>query len=550
MAFPNRRHLGSLAACALGATLLAAPLRAQIPGLAPTPTPAAGEAPGDPYRRETPYGAFMGFMRAGAKENWPAAAEYLQWPKGSKTSKEEIARELKAVLDERFTGDLEKLSRTPLSSVDDGLGPDYERAGTVDRREEPFDVLLVRTRPAEGPAIWLVASQTLREIPAAFADLSVPELDRIMPPPLRRQVAGSFRLWQVLAFLLLLPAAWLLARLLVYGAARLVDRTASRRPGFARFRDGLASFRAPLALLVAIPVHAFFVDRIGLPLLGRYAYARGVRLALVFAVGWLLVQLVGFLTSRATMRLLASGQAATSSLTIGRRVLEGLVVVGTLVAALGVLGVNLTATLAGLGIGGIAVAFAAQKSLENLFGGVVVLTDKILRVGDVVKVGTVQGEVEDVTLYATRIRTFERTVVSIPNGTMMTSQIENFSRRDKFLFRHTFGLRFETSAEEMNAALAGCRARLASDPRVEPATARVRFLKVNAYTLDVEVYAYVLAPDWATFLGVQEELLLTLMAAVEEAGSGFAFPTQTTYLASEAKALEPGAPPAEPRAPR
>ena len=547
MAFRNRRLL---AASALAAALLApAPLGAQIPGLAPTPAPTA-EAPGDPYRRESPYGAFLGFMRAAARDNWTTAAEYLQWPKGAKTSREEIARELKAVLDERFSGDLEKLSRTPLSNVDDGLGPDYERAGSVDRGEESFDVLLVRTRPAEGPAIWLVSSQTLREIPAAFGDLSVPQLDRIMPAPLRRQIGGSFRLWQILAFLALLPAAWLVARLLVYGAARLVDRTASRRPAFADFRRGLASFRAPLALLLGIPLHGFFVDRIGLPLLGRYAYARGVRLALVFAVGWLLVQLVGFLTSRATMRLLASGQAATSSLTIGRRVLQGIVVVGTLVAALGVLGVNLTATLAGLGIGGIAVAFAAQKSLENLFGGVVVLTDKILRVGDVVRVGTVQGEVEDVTLYATRIRTFERTVVSIPNGMMMTSQIENLSRRDKFLFRHTLGLTFETTAAQMRAVLNACRVRLAADPRVESATARVRFLKLNAYTLDVEVFAYVLAPDWATYLGAQEELLLSLMHAVEGAGSGFAFPTQTTYLASEARALEPGAPQAVPRAPR
>ena len=275
-----------------------------------------------------------------------------------------------------------------------------------------------------------------------------------------------------------------------------------------------------------------------------------MRLALVFTVGWLFVQIVGFLTSRATMRLLASGQAATSSLTIGRRVLQGIVVLGTAIAALGVLGVNLTATLAGLGIGGIAVAFAAQKSLENLFGGVVVLTDKILRVGDVVKVGTVQGEVEDVTLYATRIRTFERTVVSIPNGMMMTSQIENLSRRDKFLFRHTLGLNFETTAAQMQAVLEACRARLAADPRVEPATARVRFLKLNAYTLDVEVFAYVLAPDWAAYLAVQEELLLALMHAVEGAGSGFAFPTQTTYLASEARALEPGAPQAAPSAPR
>ena len=539
-----------LAAFALVAALAApGPATAQIPGLSPTPAPApALESAGDPYKRESPYGAFLGFMRAAARENWTTAAEYLQWSKGSKTPREEIAKKLKAVLDERFTGDLEKLSRTPLSSVDDGLGPEYERAGSVDRGDESFDVLLVRTRPAEGPAIWLVSSQTLREIPAAFEDLSVPELDRVMPAPLRRQLGGSFRLWQILAFLALIPAAWLVARLLVYGAARLLKRAVNLRP--AALPGSLAPLRAPFALLLAVPLHAFLVDRIGLPLLGRYAYSRGVRLTVVFAVGWLFVRLVGVLTSRATMRLLASGQAAASSLTIGRRVLEGIVVVGTVVAALGILGVNLTATLAGLGIGGIAVAFAAQKSLENLFGGVVVLTDKILRVGDVVKVGTVQGEVEDVTLYATRIRTFERTVVSIPNGSMMTSQIENLSRRDKFLFRHTLGLRFETTAAQMRALLDGCRQRLAADPRVEPATARVRLVKLNAYTLDVEVFAYVLAPDWAAFLAAQEEILLVLMQAVEKAGSGFAFPTQTTYLASEAKALEPGASPLPPRAPR
>lgn len=532
-----------LAAFALVAALAApGPATAQIPGLSPTPAPApALESAGDPYKRETPYGAFLGFMRAAAKENWTTAAEYLQWPKGSKTSREEIAKKLKAVLDERFSGDLEKLSRTPLSSVDDGLGPDYERAGTVDRGEESFDVLLVRTRPAEGPAIWLVSSQTLREVPATFEVLSVPELDRLMPAPIRRQIGGSFRLWQILAFLALIPAAWFVARFLVYGAAGLIKQVVSHRPAFADFRGSLAPFRAPLALLIAVPLHAFFVDRIGLPLLGRYAYARGVRLTVVFAIGWFLVQLVGFLTSRATMRLMASGATAASSLTIGRRVLQGSVVLLALLAALASFGVNLTATLAGIGIGGLAIAFAAQKSLENLFGGFVVLTDKILRVGDVVKVGTVQGEVEDVTLYATRIRTFERTVVSIPNGSMMTSQIENLSRRDKFLFRHTLGLRFETTAAQMQAGLDGCRERLAADPRVESGTLRVRFLKVNAYTLDVEVFAYLLVPDWAAFLAAQEELLLGLMQVVENAGSGFAFPTQTTYLASEATALEPGA---------
>lgn len=154
------------------------------------------------------------------------------------------------------------------------------------------------------------------------------------------------------------------------------------------------------------------------------------------------------------------------------------------------------------------------------------------------------------TLYATRLRTPERILVSIPNGTLVTSQIENLSRRDKFLFRHVLGLKYETTASQLRAALEGCRACLAADARIEVATARVRFVALSAYTLDLEVFAYVLVPDFLAFLAAQEELLLALMHAVEAAGSGFAFPTQTTYLASEAKLLEPGAsPPPPPAAP-
>ena len=533
-----RRLRPLLAASVLGAALFApSSLRAQIPGITTTPSPEAS-AEGDPYKRETPYGSFMGFMRAASRGNWPAAGEYLQWPKGSKTPREEMAKKLKAVVDERFMGNLERLSRSPLSSVDDGLGPEYERAGTLlGPGEEAFDVLLARTHQPEGPPVWLVSSQTLREIPAAFADLSVPELDQVMPQPLRREVGRSYRLWQVLALLLFLPASWFLAKLLVLGAARLAGRAARQRRDFVEFRHALDPFRTPLVLLLAIPISALFVGRLGLPLLGRFTFGRIARVALVLAIAWLVIRLIDFLTARAARRLVAAGQATASSLTIGRTVLQGSVVALAVLSVLSVLGVDLTATLAGLGIGGLVLAFAAQKSLENIFGGVVVLSDRIVRVGDLVRVGTVEGAVEDVTLYATRIRTVERAVVSIPNGVMMASQIANLSRRDKFLFRHTLGLTYETTSAQIQAVLNGCRDELARDPRVESSTARVRFLKLNAYSLDIEVFAYLFVPDWLGFMVAQEEILLALMGVVERAGSGFAFPTQTTYLASEAGAL-------------
>ncbi len=527
-----------LLAVVLAAT--APPAPAQLLPL-PRPTPAAAAEPaGDPYRRETPYGSFFGYIRAAQKESWAVAGEYLQWPKGGTVPREELARQLKALLDERFVGDLEKLSRSPAGDFSDASKSGLERVGRIEAGEESFDLVLARTAPAEGPAIWLVSSQSLREVSGAFRGLTSPAVERHIPAFLKARV-GRLRLWQLLAFCALIPVAWLLARLLVTGALGLARRVFARRTFAKGLKGSLVPFRGPLALLAAVPLHAFAVAAIGLPLLGRYNYGRFSRLVVIAGLAWLLICVIGFLTSRATMRLLASGATAASSLTIGRRVFQGAVILAAVLAALPLFGVNLTATLAGVGIGGLAIAFAAQRSLENLFGGFLVLSDKVLSVGDTVRIGTVQGEIEDVTLYATRVRTLDRTVVSIPNGTVATSQIENLSRRDKFWFRHVLGLRFETTAAQMQAVLDGCRARLASDPRVESGTPRVRFLKVNAYTLDVEVFAYLLVPDWAAFLAAQEELLLALMRVVEEAGSGFAFPTQTTYLASEAAALEPGA---------
>ena len=499
----------------------------------PSPTPAAGIEPvGDPYRRETPYGAFFGYMRAAQRGNWTLAGEYLQWPKSGRTSQDALARELKAVLDQRFVGDLEKLSRSPAGDLNDALTAELERVGQIENGDESFDLLLVRTTPVEGPPIWLVSSQSLREIPAAFKGLKGPTIDQDMPAVLRRPV-GGLQLWQLLAFLLLIPTLYGASRLFVGAAFRLLDRVFKRRPSWTRVRTGIGRFRAPLAFLLALPLHRLCVSRLGLPLLNRYGYARLLMLAFIFGASWLLLRLVDFFNLRATLNLIAEGATATSSLTIARRMLRGVVIAVAALFALASFGVNLTATLAGLGIGGVALAFAAQKSLENLFGGFVVLSDKIIRVGDTVRIGTAVGDIEDVTLYATRLRAFDRSVVTIPNGTLITAQIENWSRRDKFWFHPTLGLVYETTAEQMRAVLENLRARLESDLRVEKGTMRVRFVRLNSSSLDVEVFAYLLVPDYTTFLAVQEELLLMLLDVVEKAGTCLAFPSQTTYVAGE-----------------
>jgi MscS family membrane protein len=194
------------------------------------------------------------------------------------------------------------------------------------------------------------------------------------------------------------------------------------------------------------------------------------------------------------------------------------------------LGFDLTAALAGLGVGGLAVAFAAQKTLENLFGGIMITSDQPIRVGDFCKFGDQQGTVEDIGLRSTRFRTLDRTVVSVPNGQLATMNLENFGLRDKFWFHPTIQLRYETSADQLRYVLAEIRHLLYAHPKVESQSARVRFVGLGMSSLTIEIFAYVYATDYAVFLEIQEDVLLRIVDIIEKSGTSFAFPSHTAYI--------------------
>jgi len=189
--------------------------------------------------------------------------------------------------------------------------------------------------------------------------------------------------------------------------------------------------------------------------------------------------------------------------------------------------------MAGLGVGGIAVALAAQKTLENVIGGVSILLDQAVTVGDMLNIGSTMGVVEYVGLRSTRIRTLDRTLVSIPNGQLATVQLENFSVRDKFWFHPNLSLRYETTAAAMRSIVEHIGDLLSQHSLVERESVRVRFLRLGTASLDIEVVAYFYARDWVHFLEIQQDLLLHVMEIVETSGARIAFPSQTMYLASD-----------------
>jgi MscS family membrane protein len=194
------------------------------------------------------------------------------------------------------------------------------------------------------------------------------------------------------------------------------------------------------------------------------------------------------------------------------------------------LGIPLYGIVTGVGVGGLALALAVRPTLENVIGGLVLFLDKPVRVGDFCRFGELEGEVEEIGLRSIRLRKRDDTLVSVPNADFSQLQLTNYKRRRRRLYETTLGLRYETSAEQLRYVLAKLREMLLGHPKVSSDMLHVRFHDFGAYSLDVKVFAYIRTRDRLTYLAIREDINLRIIDIVLEAGTGFAFPSQTVYL--------------------
>jgi MscS family membrane protein len=233
--------------------------------------------------------------------------------------------------------------------------------------------------------------------------------------------------------------------------------------------------------------------------------------------------------------------AAQSLLSIGVRLARAAILVLGGVALLARLGYPVSGFLAGLGLGGLAFALAAQKTVENLFGSLSLAVDSPFSVGDFVRIDDLVGTVEAIGLRSTRIRTLDRTLVTIANGRLAEMRLESFSARDRMRLACTVGLVYETSATQMRRVLQGLEDALRAHPLIWPDAVVVRFKEFGSSSLDIEIMAWFQTASWAEFQAIRQEVLLRFIEVVEGAGSSFAFPTRTVHLVNDA---EPVVPPA------
>jgi MscS family membrane protein len=216
-----------------------------------------------------------------------------------------------------------------------------------------------------------------------------------------------------------------------------------------------------------------------------------------------------------------------------RRFTEIVIFLFVTLIVLRTLGVDVTPALAGLGIGGLALGLGAQRTFENIFGGVSILFDKVVVVGDVCRVNNQTGTVEDIGLRSTRLRTPERTVLSIPNGIMASTTLENLRFRDKFLCQQVIRLSYDLSPDHIRYVLEEIRELLLENPKVEDASSRVRLIRFAEYAIEVEIFCYILETEFNAFVVTQEALLLSIMEGIDKAGAVVALPTQTTFVTQD-----------------
>jgi MscS family membrane protein len=478
----------------------------------------------DPLGRSTPFGTVLGFIKAVEREDLNRSTEYLDTQQLPKQARK-LAQELAAVLD---AANLQDLSRKPEGETEDDLPPSRERVGVVKTGSGNHEIFLDRAQRGKDPPIWLFSADTLRRVPQIYRELGGSWIEQHIPVAILDTRFLGYPLWRFLGIFLILPFSFAIARL----ATRLllpVVQTLLRRviPRTAEYP--VDRFQWPICLLCMALIF-YAISHIAFSAASRVFWGYVATSVATIAATWIglrLLDSVGGLFEGVPKSRLGSGRIAMARL-LDKLSKAVVVLLGAMILFY-IAGVNLTAVLAGVGIGGIAIALAAQKSLENLFGAMTIVSDRAIRVGDFCRAGEFTGTVEDIGLRSTRIRTTGRTVVFVPNGQFISMSVENFSLRDKFLFHHRLHLSYETSADQFRGCLAEIRTMLRLHPKMDPETARVSLTAFLDSSIEIEVFAHILETTYDAFLTVQEELLMHIMDFVRANGAKFAVPPQTPF---------------------
>jgi MscS family membrane protein len=487
--------------------------------------------PKDDYDRGTPRSSILGLADALTNRDYERGVNYLDMrnvPAYIRANPDEILRELKIIADRSLWVDVETISEDPEGHKDDDL-PSYR--DIIARLKTPdgvVDILVQRVPDGKGGRVWKLSNKTVAEIPRLYEHFGYGEIGDRLSRMLPEVDFMGLVLWQwVMLIGIALGAyiiSWIITRLFI---AILRLRKRHTYPRIQTFAAG------PLKFLVFI-----LIVRANFELIAPSLRAQALfdsKTVLILAVTWLFTGLVDLGFGRLGDRMKEAGNAqATVLLRPAASLVKVIILLVAIISWLDNLGFNVSAMLAGLGVGGIAVGLAAQKSIENLIGAITLYAAQPVRIGDFCKAGSTLGVVEEIGLRSTTLRTLDRTLVTVPNARFANMEIENLTMRDKILYRRNVRLRNDTSPDQVRAVLDGVRSMFALHDEVDSEPARIRFIEYGEDAFKLEIFAYIKTTDYNEYLASVEDLNLRILDIVAAAGTQLAVPARSIRLEGEA----------------
>lgn len=468
----------------------------------------------DEFNRGSPRSSMQGYLDAANANNFELASNYLDVrnlpQEVAQISPAVLAKQLKQVLDRQLWVDVHALSQSNQGAAQDGLPGYRDLVGKIAISDRTVSIFMQRVpRKKDGVYIWKISNASITHVPRLYLEYGDGPIGEVLSPYLPQFKWLGMQSWQWVMLLAMLVGSYLATWPLFW----LVLQFCRKRYEYSDLMQHFISGPVRLLTVVLIVRGQFDILR---PSLESRAIAEGQTL-LTIACTWVIVISLELLRQRTRRQLLAREKdQAVLLLRPLFNVLKTLVVLFALLIWLENLGFQATTILAGLGIGGLAIALAAQKSVENIIGAITLYISTPVKAGDFCRFGDQTGVVEEIGLRFTRVRTLDRTVINIPNATFVDLHLENFAEREKIRFAPALKLRIDNHPDAIEKALNDIKLALQQHPMIDSKPIRVRLQHFTNHGLELNVLSYVKTIDFETYLEVAEALNLTILRVLAE----------------------------------
>ena len=378
---------------------------------------------------------------------------------------------------------------------------------------------------------WLFSARTARELPKLHREVyPFGKVSNILPEWSHQKV-GPLQLWQWMGIALFMIFTYLFYKLFTSLLSLILGKILTRWIPRDRAKEIYDKVSRPLSLFLMVWLLRLFIPILELPpQLNHYIVLVLKIVVPIFSVMifYNLVDLIAAYFAR---------KAATTETTMDdqlvplmRKLVKAVVIIIGFLLVMDNFNFNISAMLAGLSIGGIAIALAAQDTVKNFFGSIMIFVDKPFQVGDWIISGNLEGVVEEVGVRSTRIRTFANSLIYVPNGILADGAIDNFGLRTYRRFKTSIGLMYDTPPDKMEAFVLGLREIVKNHPHSRKDYYEIHFTEMGAYSLNIMLYMFFEVPTWSDELHGKQTILLAVMRLAEALGVSFAFPTQTLHV--------------------